>query len=765
MNNKNQVLIAQAVNFFQGGLVDDAETILLKVLKAQSNSLPALEILGLIKATQGSPKESATYLKRAVQINPSNPSTQYNLAKVLSEMGDDITAIVHHEKALKLSPNNADGWINYGKSLAATNNHARAIFAFEKAILLNPKSIDAHLNKGIALLAMGAAEESLSDFDVVLEFDNNNLSALARKGKALLELKRFNESLECLEQALKIKPFDFDTLLIVGLNLYSQKRFEDALAVSESALSIDPNSADVLSNIGAILNGQNRYSEAIPFFLNAITRNNQSATAYANLGLAYDELNQYQDALAGYNEALKIDPSLEFLLGSRLRIKQILGVWSGFDIDAKEIVRLIKAGKESITPFGVLSIVDSPEIHYLCAKKWASKFTHLKPFSSNIKSIDQGKARIKIAYFSADFKSHPVGYITSELFQLHDRTQFEIYAFSLSDAGLGDAVRNQLKGSFDHFIDVDKKTDAEIATLAREIGIDIAIDLGGYTASARVEIFKYRAAPIQVNFLGYPGTLGSDSYDYIIADQVVIPAESYQFYTEKIASLPGSYMPDDSRRLPAPRSFTRADFGLADDKVIFCCFNNSYKFNEEVAECWASILLNVDNSLLWISANNSEFRANILAAFNTFSIPSDRIVFAERIHSMDEHLSRIMLADIFLDTWPFNAHSTALDTLKVGVPIITFIGKSFPARVAASLLYAVGMPDLVTQTKSDYQRLAIDLGGNSKKLAQVKQDLKNKVSSLALFNTPLFAKKLEAAYLQMHGRLEANLPPDHFQIS
>jgi len=765
MNHQNQALIGQAVNLFQAGLTRDAETILLQVLKKQSNSLPALEILGLIKASQGNPKESAVYLKRAILINPNNPSTQYNLAKVLSEIGDDVAAIPHHEKVIKLVPTNSDGWINYGKSLAALKNYEKALFAFDKALLINPKQFDSHLNKGIVLLGMGALNESLYEFDSALEIDGNNFLALLKKGAALLELQRFEDSLHYLKVALEIKPTDFDALLITGRNLYSQKRFTEALSFVDSALQIDPNSAEALSNIGAILNGQNRYQEAIPFFMNAIERNDQFAVAYANLGLAYDELNRYQDALDCYNNALEIDNSLEFLLGPRLRIKQMLGIWNDLGEVTKKIVNLIESGKEAVTPFGALSIIDSPEIQFLCAKKWASKVSHIEALAFDINISRKDRKRIKIAYISADFKNHPVGHLTSELFNLHDRTQFEIYAFSLYNAGPTDMVRGRLIDSFDHFIDLDKKTDIEIALLARELGIDIAIDLGGYTRSARVEIFKYRAAPIQVNYLGYPGTLGTTSYDYIVADHVVIPADSYTFYSEKVVSLPSCYLVDDSKRQPSTQKFTRVDFGLPNDGIVFCCFNNSYKFNPEIVECWSYILNNVSNSVLWLSANNSEFQTNLYAAFLKQAVSSDRIVYAERVDSIEDHLSRLMLADIFLDTWPFNAHSTALDALKVGLPIVTLIGKSFPSRVAASLLYAAGMPELVLETKFDYQRLAIDLGRNSEKLARVKQDLKSKVSSSSLFNTSLFAKKLEVAYIEMHNRLRANLPPDHFQIS
>jgi len=765
MINKNQALIGQAVNLFQAGLVRDAETILLQVLKSQSNNLPALEILGLIKASQGNPKESAAYLKRAVHINPSNPSTQYNLAKALSEIGDDIAAIPHHEKATKLVPTNSDAWINYGKSLVALNNHEQAIFAFDKALLINPKQVDSRLNKGIALISLGLLTDSLHEFDLVLELERNNFVALLKKGAILFELKRFNESLQHLEAALEIQQNDFDALLLKARVLYSQSRFSDALSVMQDALDIEPNSADALSNTGAILNGQKRYIEAIPFFAKALMHNNNFASAYANLGMSYDELSRHKDALENYDFALLIDPDIELILGARLRLKQILADWHNYNIEVNQIVNRIRENKLAITPFGALSIIDSPEIQFLCSVKWASKVSHIEALDFDIGTLQKNNYRIRIAYFSADFKSHPVGNITSELFQLHDRTQFEIYAFSLYDAGPTDATRERLKDSFDHFIDVDQKTDIEIALLARQLGIDIAVDLGGYTASARIEIFKYRAAPIQVNYLGYPGTLGTTSYDFIVADPVVIPADSYAFYSEKVVSLSGCYMVDDSRRLPTPQPFSREDFGLPKDGVVFCCFNNSYKFNPEVVVSWSQILNNVSNSVLWLSANNLDFQSNLYAAFLEHAVSSDRIVFAERIDSMGDHLSRLMLADIFLDTWPFNAHSTALDALKVGLPIITLIGKSFPARVAASLLYTAGMPELVAETKLDYQQLAIELGRNSKKLAQVKSNLQNRLLTSSLFDTPLFARKLESAYLQMHGRLQANLPPENIEIS
>jgi predicted O-linked N-acetylglucosamine transferase (SPINDLY family) len=326
-------------------------------------------------------------------------------------------------------------------------------------------------------------------------------------------------------------------------------------------------------------------------------------------------------------------------------------------------------------------------------------------------------------------------------------------------------MRGRLQKAFDHFVDIDGISDVAAAKLARDKSIDIAVDLSGFTNDSRTGIFSHRAASIQVNYLGYSGTMGADYIDYIIADKTLIPEAHKQFYTEKVVYLPDTYMVDDSKRIASSRVFTREECKLPENKFIFCCFNNSYKFNPQVVNSWSRILSGSENSVLWLSENNQYFKANIRAEFGKRGIDPSRIIFAQRLELMADHLARYSLADLFLDTHPYNAHTTAVDSLKVGVPVLTLKGKSFASRVAASLLNAIGLPELITISQKEYEALAIDLAKNPQKLAAFKQRLANNRLSTSLFDTSLFTKHLEAAYIKMHERYSLDLRPDHISIT
>ena len=347
---------------------------------------------------------------------------------------------------------------------------------------------------------------------------------------------------------------------------------------------------------------------------------------------------------------------------------------------------------------------------------------------------------------------------------MNDRENFDVIAFSYSNAGNDDLIRKKLICTFDQFIDVENKSDIEIAKLSREMEIDIAIDLGGHTEGARTGVFSYRAAPIQVNYLGYPGTMGSGYMDYIIADRIVIPKSSLSYYAEKIAYLPDTYMVDDSKRKIGEKKFSKESFGLPSNGFIFCSFNNSYKFNQKLLGRWAKIILNVPDSVLWISENNQSFRNNILTEFQNMGIGAKRIIFAKRLEFESDHLARYQLADLFLDTSPYNAHTTAIDALRAGLPIVTLLGEAFPGRVAASILNAVGLQSLITRAWDEYESLAIKLATHPKELKELKTQLQTNISTKPLFNTTLFTQNIEAAYLKMYQRYQMGLSPDHIGL-
>jgi predicted O-linked N-acetylglucosamine transferase (SPINDLY family) len=395
------------------------------------------------------------------------------------------------------------------------------------------------------------------------------------------------------------------------------------------------------------------------------------------------------------------------------------------------------------------------------AETWCSD---MHAYNASLGQIDKQPrhSKIRLGYYSADFHNHATAYLMAELFERHDKEKFELIAFSFGPE-TKDEMQVRVSQAFDHFINVASLSDIEVALLSRELGVDIAIDLKGVTQDARLGIFSFRAAPVQVSYLGYPGTLGADYIDYLIADKTLIPLQSQQYYSEKIVYLPNSYQVNDRQRVIAPTQFTKQELGLPQDAFVFCCFNNNFKITPDVFDSWVGILKAVDESVLWLFQDNPTAAMNLQKEAALRGLDPARLVFATRM-DLPEHLARHKAADLFLDTLPYNAHTTASDALWAGLPVLTCMGESFASRVAASLLNAIGLPELVTETRADYEALAIKLAKNPAQLKEIKEKLGRNRLTTPLFDTALFTKNIEAAYSQMFERYQADLPPDHLEL-
>ena len=797
MNPQLQSMLQQAIQAFQIGNFDSADLILKRVLQADSKNLPALHILGLIKASQSNYKEAADFLARAARIHPTDASIQYNLAKALADSGNDKDALIHHKKAVALAPNNPEAWLNYGKTAfnlgryqdalvwygnalglkpdyaeAALNKGAtlkelkryeEAIAFAEQALSINPNLAGAWANKGVALKELKRFDEAIADYDQALTLKPDYHEAWTNKGVTLHELKRFDEAIAHYDKALSLKPDYHEAWLNKGAILHKLKRFDENIAHCDKALSLKPDYHEAWTNKGVTLHELKRFDEAIVHYDKALSLKPDYHEAWTSKGVTLHELKRFDEAIRHYDKALSLKPDIDWLYGDLLHTKMKICRWSGLEQSFEDISKKVAANESVINPFAFLALSDDAFLHKKCSEIYAQ---NTYPANSTLGPIPRAakRERIRIAYFSPDFRNHPVSFLTSELFEIHDRSRFELFAFSLKKAPVGDEMNIRLRKGFDRFIDVDSMSDLDIAQLARELEVDIAIDLTGPTQHSRTGIFSYRAAPIQVNWLGYPGTIGADFIDYIVADKIVIPEAHQQFYAEKIVYLPSTYMVDDSKRTASSRVFTREECGLPENAFIFCCFNNEYKFNPQVLDSWSRILLAAKNSVIWISENNEYFRANIATEFKNRDIESDRIIFAPRVELMADHLARLTLADLFLDTRPYNAHTTTVDCLKAGIPVLTLKGQSFPSRVAASLLNAIGLPELITSIQEEYEALAIELAMNPPELADIKAKLAKNRLTAPLFDTPLFTKNLEAAYIKMYERYQADLGSEHIFI-
>lgn len=633
------------------------------------------------------------------------------------------------KQSLERIPDRASTLINLSAAQLKLHKYAEASITIQKVLSVDPANSEAYLNLGVVEKELKHFELAIQFFDKAITINPNYHEAFTNKANALNELMRYDEALVCHDKALSLNANYYEAWSNKGNTLYALKRYNEAIRHYDQALSL-----------------QSDYHEA-----------------WSNKGVTLQELKRYDEAIVHYERAINLKADIDWLSGALFHVKMKISSWSDFIGDSNNISKQVMAGEKAVTPFVLLGMSDEPLLHKQAAKifaqaKYPTNLT-LGPISSFTK-----KEKIRLAYFSPDFRNHPVSFLTAELFEIHDRSRFEVFAFSLQQAPVGDEMNLRLRKGFDKFIEVVDRSDQEIAQLARELGIDIAIDLAGPTQHSRTGIFSYRAAPIQVNWLGYPGTMGADSIDYIVADKTIIPTPSQHHYFEKVVTLPHTYMVDDSRRMPSTKIFTREECGLPQNAFVFCCFNNDYKFNPQVLDSWARILLTVNNSVIWIPENNNHFKVNITAEFRKRGINSDRIIFAQRVDLMEDHLARYYLADLFLDTHPYNAHTTAVDSLKAGLPVLTLAGKSFASRVAASLLNVVGLPELIANNPEEYEKLAIELANTPLKLADIRLKLANNRLTTPLFDTPLFAKNLEAAYLKMYERYQANLSPDHIYI-
>lgn len=685
--------LQQAIQYFQNGKLGEAELLLKRVLLIDSKCLPALHILGLVKASQGNHAEAVNFLKKAVRIEANDASLQYNLANALAEAGLDADSLPHYKKTIDLAPGNQDAYLNYGKSLSKLNRHQEALAIYERATPINPLNTGLLLNKSIAYQKLG--------------------------------------------------------------------HLDDALKLAEEALAIHPESLDALLNKGVLLKQMNRFDEALITYDKALGLNPQFADAWFNRANTLNDLRRLEEASQSYQKALELNPNIPYLLGKAMHLQMRCGEWNGVNAKRSSLWESIDAGNKAIVPFDLLSLTDSPDILLNATKIWSQD--NYSKIPTYVAGKPAKKEKIRIGYFSADFGIHPVSFLSVELFELHDRSQFETFAFSFGNQP-DSYMLNRIRGAFDHFIDVKDKTDQEIASLARELGIEIAVDLGGHTTNARTSVFAYRAAPIQINYLGYAGTMGTAFHDYIIADKTVLPESHLPFYTEKVAYLPNSYMVDDSKRVASSTEITRRELGIPDHAFVFCCFNNDFKLNEQVIHSWSNILLNTPNSVLWLSENNAFFKANLHSQLQGRGIDPARLIFAKRVEAMPDHLARLRLADLFLDTHPYNAHASAVDSLKAGIPVITLLGNSFAARVAASLLKAIALPELITHSQSEYESLAIDLATHPEKIDDLKKRLLTHSRTQPLFDTALYAKHIEAAFKQMYARYQAKLAPENIDI-
>jgi len=491
-------------------------------------------------------------------------------------------------------------------------------------------------------------------------------------GLEQLELGHYAQSEVEFKRSLQILPDRESTLTNLCAVLIKLEKFDEAETLIAHALEKFKDNSELVLNKGLLAYQKNLLDQALAHYERAIELNPDSSEAYNNRGLALEVLKRWEEALASYERAIEIQPDYDFLLGTLVYIRRQLCDWKTRADSNAELATKLQAQEKVSHPFPILGIFDSPQLQRTAAQLWGeAQYPEQSALGPIAKTSREGK--IKLGYYSADFHNHATAYLMAELFESHDRNQFELFAFSFGP-DKKDEMRQRVASAFDHFIDVRAQSDQAAAQLSRDLGIDIAVDLKGYTQHERAGLFSHRCAPIQVNYLGYPGTMGMPYMDYLIADKIVIPPESRAHYTEKIAYLPHSYQVNDAQRKIADRVFSRQELGLPENAFVFCCFNNNYKITPQTFDSWMRLLKAVPESVLWLFEENPTAATNLRREAHARGVEASRLVFAKRM-PLPEHLARHQAADLFLDTLPYNAHTTASDALWAGLPVLTLIGE------------------------------------------------------------------------------------------
>lgn len=564
---------------------------------------------------------------------------------------------------------------------------------------------------------------------------------------------------EKLYQAILQKvPNQADCLHLLGVIQYQYRRMEPALALMSQALKANPRLAPAHNNMGLVLQRLMRFDEAIHSYSQAIALNPDFVDALYNRGNVYKDYQRFNEAAQDYQKILTLNPQTEYCLGTLLYTRSSMCDWQTGD-QIQQLKTLVQAGARVTLPFPMLTLVDDPALLLRSAQIYAAdKYPPQPPLWRGEKYTHD---RIRIAYLSADFHDHATAYLMAELFELHDSNRFDVHVFSFGVDKRG-SLRQRLEQAT-QFHEVASVSDSEIADLLRKHEMDIVIDLKGFTQNSRTTIFSYRAAPIQVNYLGFPGSMGAGYIDYIIADSHIIPPEDDRYYQEKVVRMPDSYQVNDSKRFIAERTPTRAELQLPENAFVFCSFNNHYKITPNVFAVWMRLLKQVPNSVLWLLGSNPEAQANLRLAAQQHGIQPDRLVFAARM-TLPEHLARHRQADLFLDNVPVNAHTGSSDALWAGLPVLTVHGKAFAGRVAGSLLKAIGLPELIAKDLAEYEQMALQLATDRAKLKQLRDRLAANKTQAPLFDTVRFCKHLETAYEQMYERQQNGLAPESMTI-
>jgi protein O-GlcNAc transferase len=754
-------LFGQAVALHQAGRLLEAEPLYRRVLEAQPRHFDSLHLLGVIHYQQRQYREAVRLIDAALAINPAVAAAHNNRGNALKDLGETAQALASLDRAIALKPDYAEAFYNRANLLRELDRFDEAVVSYDQALVSRPNYPDALSNRGSALKELGRFEEALASHDRAVALNPDYAEGWYNRANALQELQRFDEALASCDKAIALRPGFVEALNNRANALKSLRRFEQAIEGYGRALALRPDYADALNNRGTAYRELKRFDQALADYDRAIALEPDHAEAFSNRGTTFLELRRLEEAVADLGRAIELDPDQDELKGVYLHARMFLCDWADFDTLCAGLNAAVEGGAVATQPFHLLACPSTPAVQLKAARAYvAEKFpARSEPLWRGER---YGHARIRVAYLSPDLRDHPVAHLTAGLFTRHDRARFETFAISFGKDQPSE-MRTRMKASFDRFVDANGMDDEEVAALVRELEIDITVDLAGFTDGARPNVFAQRPAPVQVSYLGFAGTLGEDYCDYIIADRFVIPEASQAHYAEKVVYLPDSFMVNDRERRISAHAPSRAGAGLPDG-FVFCSLNNLSKVTPDLFDVWMRLLRAVDGSVLWLPSANPAVARNLRREAEGRGVDPDRLVFAAKTRFNEDHLARLALADLFLDTLHYNAHASAADALWAGVPVLTCSGATFASRVAGSLLHSVGLPELVTASPAEYEALALRLACDAALLASLRSRLARNRGTCPLFDTDRFRRHIEAAYTVMRERAERGEPLQGFSV-
>lgn len=763
---------ASLYRLFQSGKVNEVASFLEEhVVHERSN--PEFQYLsGLIQLAKGKNSLALETFDKLIKLDKQHLGALYSRGVALARLGRHEQAVESYAQLSTIDPQNLWSFLNKGNSLVSLRDYRAALNAYDEAIKIKPDFLEALKNKGNVLIELKEYQDAIYSFDRALNGRRNYPDAWAGRAIALMSLGDMSQALNSAKEAIKLDPKCISGWVSLAVVCSKSGNFEESLVAYDSVIKIDPNFAKAWSGKSAVLSKIGNFQSAIQSAKCAIDIDPSISDAWANLGVALAgvmkteeaklsyikaseldpnapiiwlnlgnllvEQGDFCGAVTAYSRALELDPNIDFALGGLIHAKSFLCDWSGWNLHLEQFAAQIDNGLIPATPFQALSVTDDPHMQ----RRISEAYVGLKyPMTISRKKIDPYSHKtIRIGFFSPDFREHALSYLLGEVISVFDKTRFELYGFSFGGFE-NDATTEYLRKQFTEFHEVGDLSDKNIADLARGLEIDIAIDLAGHTKGSRFGIFGYGAAPIQLSYLGYLGTTGSLSIDFLVADRELVLSAEHNLYTESIAYLP--WYQANNRDKPTVCEFSpKEKFGLPKDQFVYCSLNNTYKISPEIFSLWMEILKQAKDSVLFIYADHERAISNLRNSAEKHGIPANRLFFGGRLSRRD-YLSQYHAMNVFLDTYPYTAGTTASDAIWMGVPVVTLKGRTFASRMASSVLMSCKLENLVASNPEEYIRIATGLYKNPTLYREVCNQVRSCRLSSNLFDSNQFAREFE----------------------